>query len=80
MDNFSVISKMCDLNDKSILAYDSGNFISARTGKDGWGEVRMAVDNDTIMRLESENLNLYLLIYDIKKFIEIRKQMEKDNE
>jgi len=70
---------MCELNDKSILAYDSGNFIYARTGKNGWGEVRIAVDNDTIMRLESENLNLYLLIYDIKKFIEVRNQMEEEN-
>lgn len=80
IDNFLVLSRMCDKNDTSIKGYSgSTNFISADTGRDGWGEVRMAVDNATIMNeILNNKATIFLLIYDSNIFKQIKTEMEND--
>jgi len=80
IDNFSVLSKMCDRNDTSIKLYSGNtNFIDANMGKDNWGNVNMAVDNGTIMDIASNNrLSICLLIYDSDVFEKVKKEMEDE--
>ena len=78
IDNFLVLSKMCDRNDDSIKAYSGDtNIIDANFGKDGWGSITIAVDNKTISETALNNkVSVMLLIYDSDIFKQIKKEME----
>ena len=80
IDNFLVLSKMCDRNDKSIKLYSGEtNFIGSTTGKDGWGKVIVAVDNETILDdIANNRATISLLIYDSDVFKKIKKEMENE--
>ena len=79
-DNFQVLSKMCEQDQtgefqRAYMAPD--NFIEAKTGKQGWGFIKMAVDNKTILELmTSRKLAIVLMVYDIDEFKRIKKETE----
>ncbi|NLI28293.1 MAG: hypothetical protein GX413_13095 [Acetobacter sp.] len=77
---FSVLDEMCTRDPKGehIVSFMSpDNFLEAKTGKDGWGFVKMAVNNDTIIRLmHKPSVKLVLLVYDVANFKEIKNDME----
>lgn len=77
VDNFDVLKKMADENSQGIKAYTGGNFMEAKTGKDGWGFVKMAVDNKTIAEMAAgKNLAVILMIYDRDEFSKVKAEME----
>lgn len=58
--DLSALDKMARDNKKIYLISISTNFKRATTGKNGWGEVVLAVPNETIMSLDSYVGGLYL--------------------
>jgi hypothetical protein len=80
VDNFDVLKKMCeqDQEGKYTKAYAGNtNFMDAQTGKDGWGYVKMAVDNKTIFDIgQNNNLLMMLMVYDLDEFKRVKAEME----
>ena len=80
VDSFHVLSEMCDQDQtgKFQKAFTApNNFMGANTGKDGWGFIKMAVDNQTVLDLATgRNLAIVLLVYDIDEFKRIKSEME----
>ncbi len=73
MNNFEVLDKMCERNDKSIKMFPKCNIKSMRTGKDGFGSVTVAIDNESIHNLlNGSNHNLAVLVYDLSVMQEIK--------
>jgi len=76
---FSVLDEMCNVDpigEYLVMFTSPYNFLEAKTGKDGWGFVKMAVNNETIQKLFfKQQLKLVLLVYDIDKFAEIKNGM-----
>jgi hypothetical protein len=54
------LDKMARDNKKIFLLSISTNLKRANTGKDGWGEVVLAIPNETIMNLDNYVGGLYL--------------------
>ena len=55
------------------------NFIEAKSGSDGWGWIKMAVNNDTIIRMaQGQIFKLALFVYDIDKYREVQRSMESE--
>ena len=81
MNAFMVLDEMCNRDPKgeTIVSFMSpDNFIEAKTGKGGWGFVKMAVNNETILKLlHRKHVKLVLLAYDIDAFTEVKKSMEE---
>ena len=79
VDNFQVLSRMCERDQtgefqRAYIAPD--NFIEAKTGKQGWGFVKMAVDNKTIIELFTEKKTaMVLMIYDVDEFKRVKAEM-----
>ena len=77
---FYVLDEMCkrDTGGEHIVSFMSpDNFIEARTGRSGWGFIKMAVNNDTIHNmLHKQHVKLVLIAYDIDNFIAVKKDME----
>lgn len=82
---FYVLDEMCkrDPDGKHIVAFMSpDNFIEAKSGKNGWGFVKMAVNNETINKLFFSNstIKIALIIYDLDTYTEINNEIEKGQE
>lgn len=81
---FMVLDEMCnrDTKGETIVSFMSpDNFLEAKTGRDGWGFVKMAVNNETIHKLfHKKHIKLVLLAYDIDDFIDVKKSMERKDE
>lgn len=78
---FDVFNKMCDLDPegKAMKAFMSpNNFKGANTGKNGWGTIKMAVDNQTILdlALENKHIKLVLFAYDCDEFTRVKQLLE----
>ncbi len=80
VDNFDVLKKMCeqDQEGKYTKAYTGNtNFMDAQTGKDGWGFVKMAVDNKTIIEIaQNKNLLMMLLVYNLDEFRRVKNEIK----
>jgi hypothetical protein len=77
---FYVIDEMFQRDPKGEFAVafmSPDNFLEARTGKDGWGFVKMAVNNDTITKLFlRQKIKLVLIAYDVDNYLEVQKSMD----
>jgi len=77
---FVVLDKMFESEPlgKYVVAFRSpDNFIEAKSGKDGWGWIKMAVNNDTITKMFLGNkIGLVLFAFDVDKYREISKAIE----
>jgi hypothetical protein len=60
MSDFEIIKKMSDGNMDIKLA-PAGNFKRAQTGKNGFGEITLAVDNNTIINLDDYYIGLFFM-------------------
>ena len=66
--NFDVLKRMSNDN-MDIKIAPAENFKRAQTGKKSWGELTIAVDNETLTNLGmTENYTFCLLIYNVKDF------------
>jgi hypothetical protein len=78
--SFHVLDEMCnkDPNGEYIVMFMSpDNFMEAKTGRGGWGFVKMAVNNETIQKLfHRQKVKLVLLAYDMDKYFEVKNEME----
>jgi hypothetical protein len=53
--------------------------MEAKTGKQGWGFIKMAVDNKTVLDLTTGiSLAIVLMVYDVDEFKRIKTEMESD--
>lgn len=81
---FLVLNEMCNRDTKGeyIVSFMSpDNFLEAKTGKAGWGFVKMAVNNDTIIKmLHKPHVKLVLLAYDIDNYREVAISMDSEKE
>ncbi len=79
--NFEVLSKMCeqDQTGEFLKAFTApSNFMEAKTGKQGWGFIKMAVDNQTVLDLTTgRSLAIVLMVYDVDEFERIKAEMER---
>ena len=78
---FDVFNKMCDADPdgKALKAFMSpNNFKGANTGKSGWGTVKMAVDNQTIIDfgISDKHIKLVLFAYDCDEFARVKQLLE----
>lgn len=54
------ISNMADDNNQNVFAFPvSTNFKYARTGKDGWGEITIAIPNHMVSNIDKYVMSLY---------------------
>ena len=75
--SFDVLDRMCE-NDpdgnhlKAFMSPD--NFIEAKTGNNGWGFVKMAVDNQTIidMATNQKMMKFVMFVYDVDEYIKTK--------
>jgi hypothetical protein len=78
---FDVIGKMFENDPKgehAVAFISPDNFLEAKSGKDGWGFVKMAVNNDTVFKmLTQQNIKLVLIAYDIDNYKEIAESIDK---
>lgn len=78
--SFRVLDKMfeSDPTGQYAVAFMSpDNFIEAKSGKDGWGWIKMAVNNDTINKMFlGGKIGLVLFAFDVDKYREISKVIE----
>jgi hypothetical protein len=71
--SFDVLKKM-SADNMDIKIAPAENFKRAQTGKKGWGELTIAVDNETLMNLNmTKNYTLCLLVYNVKEFATVQK-------
>jgi hypothetical protein len=80
VNNFDVLKKMSEDNNPSFKMYPhDSNFMGAHMGKKGWGYVKIAVDNDTILKMAIHNKTIFnLLAYDSDSFKETKEKMEEE--
>lgn len=84
IDNFDVLSKMCDKDLNIKLFSLDDNLVSSSTGKNGWGKITIAVDNVTIeelnrdMTIGKNTIAGKLLIFSIEDFEKTKKEMEAE--
>ena len=76
VDPFDVLKEMTNKN-MDIKAFPlSSNLTQVQTGKDGWGRVTIAVDNQTCAQIVvGGSLVMTLLIADGKQFEEVKKRL-----
>jgi hypothetical protein len=60
MSDFAIMQKMCDEN-KDIRMVNSKNVKRTQTGKDGWGEVVIAIPNEVIFDMNNYIFGLYII-------------------
>lgn len=79
INNFDVLNRMTEIDDKSLHGYSAAdNLMDVNFGKNGWGSIRLAISSDDASNLMSnKNTRAYLLVWDGKRFDEIKKQMEE---
>lgn len=77
VNSFDVLKKMCLDNEQTFKMFPGDtNFIEAKTGKDGWGKVVMAVDNGTIEELFLNGKKVCaLMFYDMDKYKETEQKI-----
>ena len=79
---FDVLKRMSLDDEKTFKMFPGDtNFIEAKSGKDGWGKVVMAVDNGTIGELLLDGQNVcVLMFYNMDKYRETeQKILEETN-
>lgn len=76
MSNFDVLEIMSNRN-LDIKSFPvMNNLMNARTGKDGWGAITVAVDNGTAARImRGDLLVAVLLVADGKQFQEVKEEI-----
>ena len=78
---FDVLKEMSKQN-KDIRLFPSGNLKNVKTGKDGWGSVEMAIDNQTAQRImdfsDKERIMYFFMFVDYAQFLEVQSDIEKD--
>jgi hypothetical protein len=77
VDAFDVLKRMCADDEKTFKMFPGDtNFIEAKSGKDGWGKVIMAIDNGTIEELFLDGQNVcVLLFYNMDKYRETEQKI-----
>ncbi len=77
-DKFDVLREMVNRN-MDIKGYPADNIKDLRTGKQ-WGQITIAVDNETVARmLWGESFVFMLLVANGKQFDELAKELAGEN-
>jgi hypothetical protein len=72
--NFDILKVLSQsTTEGDLVMYPPSNIKRARTGKDGWGEVTMAVANADILSREHR---FVLYAFNMERFEEVKKEME----
>ena len=79
--SFDVLNKMCDgdAEGKVLRMFAGNNLIEAKTGKNGWGFAKIAINNETVNNMGFDNWNIALLVYDPKAFKATKAELETGN-
>lgn len=76
---FDVLRVMSE-REKDITMFPSDNLKNIRTGKNGWGSVEMAVDNNTAQRIMTSNkesgVMFFLMVIDYEQYSEIMAELK----
>lgn len=71
-----VLHELADRDEKeAVFAFPLTNFKRAQTGKDGWGEITIAVSNHVIANIDRMVGSLYMA--DREKYAEIEIELQK---
>lgn len=80
-DTLEILGRMSKKNNQALKLSPLSNVKSARSGKDGWGDITIALPNDLIAKFltDSERLIGGLLICDRSEFEKEKKLMESED-
>jgi hypothetical protein len=76
INNFDIIKEMSLQNNQSFKLFPASNVEQVSTRKNGWGFIKMAIDNLTADQIVGgKNLFIGLFVYDLDEFERIKKEM-----
>ncbi len=78
VNSFDILKAMSDNDEKTFKLFPGDtNFIEAKTGKNGWGKVVIAVDNKTIedLFLLDRQTVCALIFYNMDKYQEFEQKI-----